>query len=62
MIHLGPVVQRVDNFIQRINPYPVDKIGAFLILIGQQADFIQWIGIYPLDKVIHCSYSACTSK
>ena len=23
---LGPVVQRVDNFIQRINPYPEDKI------------------------------------
>ena len=22
----GPVVRRVDNFIQRINPYPVDKI------------------------------------
>ena len=29
----GPVVQRMDNFIQRINPYPVDKIGALLILI-----------------------------
>ena len=30
---LGPVVRRVDNFVQRINPYPADKIGAFLILI-----------------------------
>ena len=30
---LGPVVQRVDNFIQRINPYSADKIRAFLILI-----------------------------
>ena len=28
-----------------------DKIGAFLILIGQRANFIHWIGIYPLDKV-----------
>ena len=25
----GPVVRRVDNFIQRINPYPTDKIGTF---------------------------------
>ena len=32
--NLCPVVRRVDNFIQRINPYPADKIGAFLILIG----------------------------
>ena len=24
--YLGSVVQRVDNFIQRINTYPVDKI------------------------------------
>ena len=53
----GPVVRRVDNFIQRINPYPVDKIGAFLILIGQRANFIHWTGIYPLDKVIYSSYN-----
>ena len=51
--HLGPVVRRVDNFIQRINSYPADKIGAFLILIGQRANFIHWIGIYPLDNDIH---------
>ena len=25
---LGPVARRVDNFIQRINPYPVDKISS----------------------------------
>ena len=37
---LGPVVRRMDNFIQRINPYPADKIGAFLIFIGQQENFI----------------------
>ena len=43
--HPGLVVRRVDNFIQRINPYPVYyKIGAFLILIGQQANFAD-----PLD-------------
>ena len=30
----------VDIFIQRINPYSVDKIGTFLILIGQWASFI----------------------
>ena len=53
----GPVVRRVDNFIQQINPYLVDKIGAFLILIGQRASFVHWIGIYPLDKVIHSSYN-----
>ena len=34
--HLAPVVQRVDNFIQRIN-----------ILVG--VHFICWIAIYPLD-------------
>ena len=45
---LGPVVQRVDNFIQQINPYPVDKIGAFLILIGQRANFIRWIKLSTL--------------
>ena len=55
--HLGPVVQRVDNFIRWMNPYPADKIGAFLILIGQRAKFIHWIGIYPLDKVVHSSYN-----
>ena len=54
---LGPVVRRVDNFIQQINPYSTDRIGAFLNLIGQRAKFIQWIGIYPLDRVIHPSYN-----
>ena len=53
----GPVVRRVDNIIQRINSYPADKIGAFLILIGQRVNFIHWIGIYPLDKVIHSLYN-----
>ena len=53
----GLVVQRVDNFIQQINPYPVDKIGMFLILIGQRAHCIHCIGIYPLDKVIHSLYN-----
>ena len=57
LIYLVPVVQRVDNFIQWISPCPVDKIGAFLILIGQRANLIHWIGIYPLDKVIRSSYN-----
>ena len=52
---LGPIVRRVDNFIQLINPYPEDKIGAFLILIGQRANFIHWI--YPPGRVIHSSYN-----
>ena len=54
----GPGCTRVDTVasIQWINPFPVDKIGAFLILIGW-ANFIHWIGIYPLDKVIHSSYN-----
>ena len=51
------VVRRVDNFIQRINPYLAAKIGAFLILIGKQGKFIHLIGIYLMDKVIHSSYS-----
>ena len=54
---LDPVARRVDNFIQRINSYPADKIGAFLILIGQRASYINWIRIYPLDKVIHSLYN-----
>ena len=53
----GPVVRRVDNFIQQMNPYPADKTGAYLILIGQRTNFIHWIGIYPLEKVIHSSYN-----
>ena len=48
LINQGPVVQSVDNFIQRINPYPADKISTFLMLIGQRANLIHWIGIYPL--------------
>ena len=47
--YLGPVVRRVDNFIQQINPYPADKLGAFLILIGQRANFIH--------KLIDSSYN-----
>ena len=43
-IHQGPVVQRVDNFIQRINPYPVDKIGTFLVLLDVMSKFD------PLDR------------
>ena len=35
-----------------IIPYPADKIGIFLVLFGQGANFIHWIGIYPLDKAI----------
>ena len=31
----GPAVQSLDNFIHSVNPYPVDKIGALFILIGQ---------------------------
>ena len=57
LIYQGPVVRRVDNFTQLINSNLVDKIGAFFILVGQQANFIHGIGIYPLDKVIHSSYN-----
>ena len=52
----------MENFIQRINPYLVDKIGAFLILTGQRANFIHWIGIYPLNEVIHSSYNRVLDK
>ena len=53
----GSVLGNVDNFIQWINPNPEDKIGTFIILIGQRANFVHWIGIYPLDKVINSSYN-----
>ena len=53
----GLVVRRVDNFIPWINPYLVEKIGAFLILIGQWANFMHWIGIHPLNKIIHSLYN-----
>ena len=59
---MGPFVRRMDNFILRINPYPVEKIGAVLILTGQRANFINWIGIYSLDKVIHSSYNRTHSS
>ena len=36
---LAPVVQRLDNAIQRINRYPVDNVVCF-------------VNIYPLDSVI----------
>ena len=39
VIQLGPAVRKADNFIQRINFYSADKISAFLILIGQRANF-----------------------
>ena len=56
MLVQGSVV-RMNNFVQRINPYPADKIGGFIILIGQQANLIHWIGIYPLDNVIRSSFN-----
>ena len=33
VIDLDPVVQRVDNFIQRIEPHPVDKLARCPIKI-----------------------------
>ena len=56
MLVQGSVV-RMNNFVQRINPYPADKIGGFIILLGQQANLIHWIGIYPLDNVIRSSFN-----
>ena len=53
----GPVVRRLDNCIQRINPYPVDKIWSFSNKNLERANYIRWIGIYFLDKVIHSSYN-----
>ena len=37
LVDLHQVVRRVDNFIQQINPCLADKIGTFLILVGQRA-------------------------
>ena len=39
---MGPIVRKVDNFSQRINTYPTDTTGEFLILI-ERANFIRWI-------------------
>ena len=50
---LGTVVRRVNNFIQRINPYPVDKICSFVILMDHAKILL---GIYPLDNFIHSSH------
>ena len=50
-------VRRMDSFIQRINPYQVDKICSLSNQNWERATFIRWIGIYPLDKVIHSSYN-----
>ena len=36
LVDLHQVVRRVDNFIQQINPCLADKIGTFLILVGQR--------------------------
>ena len=47
----GQDVRRVDCFIQRMDPHPVGKNRAFLILIGQRENFIPRIGIYPLKKL-----------
>ena len=44
----GPVVRRVDNFIQQINPYPVDKICSLSNQNQERANFIRWIKLYPL--------------
>ena len=55
MLVQGSVV-RMNNFVQRINPYPAVQIGGFIILIGQQANLIHWIGIYPLDNAMRQVY------
>ena len=57
IILLGLVVRRVDNFIQRINPCPVDKICSLSNQNLECVHFIHPIRIYPLDKVIHSSYN-----
>ena len=43
---LGPVLQRLDSAIRRINLYPVDSAIVSLILI-------RWIAIYPMDSAIY---------
>ena len=44
----GPVVRRVDNFIQWINPYPADKMGALSNQNKERANFIRWIKLFTL--------------
>ena len=44
----APVVEKVDNAIQRINHYPPDSAISFPWLI-----LIFWIVIYPVDSGIH---------
>ena len=40
---LSPVVQQVDDTIQRINLYPMDTVVGFPLIL------IHWIVIYPVD-------------
>ena len=47
----------MDNFIQRINPYPVVKIGAFLVLIDQQINFI-----HCMDRDLSTLHASGPSK
>ena len=53
--HQVPVVKLgVDNFIQRISRYPVNKrywLESREDEVG--VHFIGWIAIYPLDEVVH---------
>ena len=43
---LSPVVQQVDDTIQRINLYPMDTVVGFPLIL------IHWIVIYPEDTAI----------
>ena len=51
-IYLGSVVRRVNRAIQRINPYPADKIYTKSI---QCLTFIRWITFSNLFTTGPCS-------
>ena len=46
VIVLAPVVQKLDNVINWINLYPVDRAIGF-------PNTTLWIVIYPVDRAIH---------
>ena len=55
---MGPIVRRVDNFIQRIKPYRENEMCSLSNQNKKRTIFILWpAGISPLDNVIHSSYN-----
>ena len=44
-IEQAPAVQKLDEFIHRINPYPVDSAIGFAHTYPLDSEFIRWIAL-----------------